>query len=217
MDFNQLACPKGTYKTKSHPNLLWQSLTYRLILIQPNHPRMPLSFGPDGQLPPGDHAMTLTDLRSSLLVTGVPGDSSWDHDWRLHLVDNLAVLCGHLREVGIAEVYADGSFATDKLRPGDIDGYFLCDYQIFYNEQFPKLIQRDAAWDLRRREPDAHGKRKPLMWHRYRVELFPQFTPPFESLSQAAQDQHGRPILFPEFFRHRLCPVKWCKCVGGCG
>jgi hypothetical protein len=43
---------------------------------------------------------------------------------------------------------------------------------------------------------------KPLMWHRYHVELFPQFTPPFDTLAVAATSPQGRQILFTEFFRH---------------
>jgi hypothetical protein len=99
---------------------------------------MTIAFDTDGLLPVGDHAMRITDLRSSVLVTGPPGrDPSWDTAWRAHLVDQLGVLCVHLREVGIMDVYADGSFATDKLRPGDIDGYFICDFEPFWRDQFP--------------------------------------------------------------------------------
>jgi hypothetical protein len=45
----------------------------------------------------------------------------------LHLVDNLEILTRQLWQVGIREVYADGSFAEDKDHPNDIDGYFVCD------------------------------------------------------------------------------------------
>ena len=116
---------------------------------------MTLAFDSDGLLPVGDHAMTMTDLRSSVLVTSSPGcDPSWDAAWRAHLVDQLSVLCVQLREVGITDVYVDGSFATDKLRPGDIDGYFICDFEPFWRDQFSRLVARDAAWDLRRRLPE---------------------------------------------------------------
>jgi hypothetical protein len=147
--------------------------------------------------------MTLTTLRASILVEGTSGgDPSWDQPWRSQLVDNLEILCGHLASVGITEVFADGSFATNKSRPGDIDGYYPCDFMNYLQHQLPRLITKDEAWDLTRRVPDAHGKLKPLMWHRYRVELFPQYNPPFHALSRAADDLLGRPVLFPEFFRH---------------
>ena len=73
-------------------------------------------FGPDGLLPPGDHAVSFDDLRRSILVHGRPGDTSasktWDAAWRMILVDNLEVLTRQLWQVGIDEVYADGSFAA---------------------------------------------------------------------------------------------------------
>jgi hypothetical protein len=52
--------------------------------------------------------------------------SAWDSPWRLRLVDNLEILTKQLWQVGVREVYADGSFAEDKDHPNDIDGYFVC-------------------------------------------------------------------------------------------
>lgn len=163
---------------------------------------MALNFGGDGFLPPGDHALSLSELRKSVLVVGGAGcGEGWDAQWRLHLVDQLELLCGHLDRVGISAIFADGSFVTDKPRPGDIDGYFDCDLGEFHSNQLPRLVALDDAWDLRRRAPDQYGKPKPLMWHRYRVELFPNYMPPFESLATAALNPQGIPVLVPEFFR----------------
>lgn len=62
---------------------------------------MSLTFDVNGLLPVGDHAMRIADLRSSVLVTGPRDrDPNWDTAWRAHLVDQLSVLCVHLREVG---------------------------------------------------------------------------------------------------------------------
>ena len=87
-------------------------------------------FEPDGLLPSGDYEVSFEELRESILVLG-PGDSAnypnWDRAWRLHLVDNLEILTRQLWQVGIREIYADGSFAEDKDHPNDIDGYFVCD------------------------------------------------------------------------------------------
>ena len=87
-------------------------------------------FEPDGFLPSGDYEVSFEELRESILMFG-PGDSAqypnWDHAWRLHLVDNLEILTRQLWQVGIREIYADGSFAEDKDHPNDIDGYFVCD------------------------------------------------------------------------------------------
>ncbi len=161
-----------------------------------------MEFDAQGVLLPGDYEFSISALRQSVLVTGVArGSAHWDAAWRSHLVDNLSILCGHLWSVGIDAVYADGSFCTDKDRPGDIDGYYVCDFEEFLRDQFPRLAGFDPAWDLTKRSPDQSGKPKPLMWHSYRVELFPMFRPPLDFLSRAAQDPLGQPILFGEFFR----------------
>jgi hypothetical protein len=162
---------------------------------------MTVRFTLEGHLPPGDLEMTISALRSSLFVSGgAQSDPAWDRVWRAHLVENLAILFSHLQRVGITEVFADGSFASEKARPGDIDGYFLCEYTEFSAVQLPKLIAQDIAWDHRQRSPDRYGKMKPLMWHRFQVELFPQFMPPYQFLSPATS-RAGRLVLFPEFFR----------------
>ena len=61
------------------------------------------AFTVDGCLPPGDYAMTLDELRASMLVLG-PGPPKdhpeWDAAWRHRLVDNLALLIGQLWAVG---------------------------------------------------------------------------------------------------------------------
>ena len=79
---------------------------------------MPLipPFGPDGLLPTGDYEATFDELRRSILVGGPVGPSAsptWDAAWRGQLVDNLERLTRQLWQVGIREVYADGSFAED--------------------------------------------------------------------------------------------------------
>ena len=74
----------------------------------------------DGLLPSGDFEGSFEELRESILVLG-PGDSAryptWDHAWRLHLVDNLEILTRQLWQVGIRDIYADDSFSEDKDHP----------------------------------------------------------------------------------------------------
>src|SRR5690348_15783649 len=73
-------------------------------------------FQADGLLPPGDYEMSFDELRLSVLVVGQVGTAvspTWDRDWRARLVDNLEVLTRQLWQVGITEVFADGSFAED--------------------------------------------------------------------------------------------------------
>ena len=86
------------------------------------------NFQSDGLLPIGDYEVSFTELRDSVLALGPKTEeySSWDTAWRLRLIDNLEVLTGQLWQVGIREIFADGSFAEDKHHPNDIDGYFVC-------------------------------------------------------------------------------------------
>ncbi len=84
-------------------------------------------FTAGGVLPPGDHRLTLEELRSSHLVTGsTHAAPTWDSAWRGHLVDNLRLLVEPLWQVGIDRIFVDGSFVEDKDHPNDIDGYFEC-------------------------------------------------------------------------------------------
>lgn len=142
--------------------------------------------------------MTLAALRQSPLVRGFGAGGAWDESWRSTLVDHLRVLCLQLWSVGVTDVFIDGSFCTDKAHPGDIDGYYACDH----SSQRPKLLALDPIWDMGKRRPNRIGQPKPLMWHQYRIELFPLFAPPFEFFSRAATGSHGQPIFFDEFFRH---------------
>ncbi len=74
-------------------------------------------FDAEGLLPPGDYEVTLSELRSSVLVAG-PKDNSrvpnWDSNWRGWLVDHLEMMVNQLWQVGVAEIFIDGSFAEDK-------------------------------------------------------------------------------------------------------
>ena len=78
-------------------------------------------------LPAGDWEASCEELRASILAKG-PGEEypNWDAGWRLKLIDNLEVLAGQLWQVGVNQVFVDGSFAEDKDHPNDIDGYLEC-------------------------------------------------------------------------------------------
>ena len=88
-------------------------------------------FTDEGLLPPGDYEVTFEELRKSILVTGPESDSpwgeEWDTEWREHLTRQAETMCSYLWEVGIEEIYLDGSFTEAKAHPNDIDGYFECD------------------------------------------------------------------------------------------
>jgi hypothetical protein len=85
-------------------------------------------FNEDDLLPPGDYEMSLEELKGSMLVEGPEeGYPNWDSGWRMKLVENLEVMVGQLRRVGIMEIFVDRSFVEDMDHPGDIGGYFECD------------------------------------------------------------------------------------------
>ena len=89
-------------------------------------------FTDEGVLPVGDYELTLEALAASRLVSGDGvGSVSWDSDWRAVLVERLGVLAGQLNQVGVAEIFVDGSFVDDKDHPNDIDGYFVCERDYF--------------------------------------------------------------------------------------
>jgi hypothetical protein len=80
-------------------------------------------FDSDGLLPPGDYELSFDELRESTLVRGAgkqKNDSTWDAAWREQLVGGLERLVRQLWQVGIREIFADGSFVEDKDHPNDI-------------------------------------------------------------------------------------------------
>ena len=144
-------------------------------------------FTPEGLLPPGDHVLTFDQLRASPLVQGPRDDPGlpWDKKWRGHLVDNLEIMVGQLHAVGISEIYIAGSFVErDRQRPpGDIDGYFLCDFDDFASTDLAtrlNALDRHQVWDWQTRifDPGDPTKPKLRMWQMYHVELFPTWRPP---------------------------------------
>lgn len=168
-------------------------------------PRRLPAFTVEGILPPGDYELTLDELRESSLVwepDDLAESSSWDVDWRRELVDNLVVLVRQLWQVGIAEIFVDGSFVEDKDHPNDIDGYFECDLKHLASGRLEQELNRlDPhkvwTWDpVSRRLDRETGKKQLPMWHQYRVELFPhvgQFS--------GILDPHGNELEFPAAFR----------------
>lgn len=162
-------------------------------------------FTGDGLLPNGDFPMTFAELRASYLVTGAGllMGASWDKDWRAHLVDNLEVLVGQLWDIGVDQIFVDGSFAEDKDHPNDIDGYFECDAKYFATGQLQRDLNiRDPhkvwTWDSASRRMDQNGTKRQLpMWHRYRVELYPHYP----GCLSGVRDLLGRDLQFPALFR----------------
>lgn len=162
-------------------------------------------FNEDGVLPPGDYVLTLAELRASELVLGfgAPQDyPTWDAAWREVLVDNLAVLVEQLQQVGIREVFVDGSFLEDKDHPNDIDGYFNCDMKRLATGALQRELNlldphKIWTWDPASRKACPGFPKKQLpMWHQYRVELYPNYGQP-----AGIVDHRGISLSFPEAFR----------------
>jgi hypothetical protein len=156
-------------------------------------------------LPPGDYEMTLAQLRASVLVRGpggVRGRGNWDAAWRAKLVANLGVLVRQLWQVGVTEIFVDGSFAEDKDHPNDIDGYFVCDLAHLATGRLQKELNlldpyKIWTWNPASRRPyRGYPKRQLPMWHRYRVELYPHYGQP-----SGLKDRHGNELEFPAAFR----------------
>jgi len=164
----------------------------------------PLSaFTDEGLLPAGDYSMTIDKIDRSMLVVGPgPDYPNWDAAWRRFLVRQLGILTMQLWQVGVTEIFVDGSFVEAKDHPGDIDGYFVCNRQDFETGALQarlNAIDPYQVWDWsassRRLDPMS-GKRKPLMWHRYRVELFPHY-----GQFSGIVDEFGNQQEFPAAFR----------------
>ncbi len=160
---------------------------------------LPADFA-DGVLPPGDYPMTLSELEQSLLVVGPrPNLPNWDTTWRRYLVGQLTILAAQLWDEGVTEIYLDGSFVEDKLRPGDIDGYYVTTQSAIAGGLLGRLNARNPLpiWTMSNRLLDLEtGKRKPLMWHIHKVELYAeqgQFT--------GILDEFGHNQTFPAAFR----------------
>jgi hypothetical protein len=173
-------------------------------------------FTSGGVVPATDYALTIDELGTSSLVAGSASRTEWDMSWRRQLVDNLRIMLGHLWQVGITDIFVDGSFAEDKAHPNDIDGYFLCEpNQYLSGELESKLQTLDPIWTW---DPDsryaarAGGKRQLPMWHKYRVELFPHI-----GQLTGIVDAFGNELEFPSAFRLTRdgTPKGIIKIVGG--
>lgn len=165
-------------------------------------------FDDDGLLPPGDYEASFDELRQSGLVLG-PGEPSecptWDAGWRARLVDGLEILTKQLWQVGVNEVFADGSFVEDKDHPNDIDGYFVCTLEHLASGRLQRELNlldpfKVWTWDPASRRPyRGYPKRQLPMWHKYRVELYPHV--PGIGMSSGILDRHGNELEFPSAFR----------------
>lgn len=161
-------------------------------------------FNKHGLLPKGDYEYTFNELRKSIFVHGPekPTIPNWDKQWRAYLVNQAEILVKQLWEIGITEIWLDGSFAEAKPHPNDIDGYFECDLSEFASGYIQReLNKRDPhkiwTWDSSARKSYRGYVKKQLpMWHKYRVEFYPHY-----GQNSGITDIHGNPEMFPAAFR----------------
>lgn len=151
-----------------------------------------------GVLPPSDYELSLEELRESILVRGPQGrDPGWDSAWRAKLVDNLSILVAQLWQIGIYEIFINGSFVEDRNRPNDIDGYFVCDLK---EQVSGRLLQKLNALDPHQAwgwyDHLRHPGRKLPLWNIYRVVLWP-----YSIGTRFGTDRSGNYIELSEAFR----------------
>lgn len=160
-----------------------------------------------GILPVGTFRVTIAELKTSVLVMGpqyAPVEH-WDAAWRARLVENAETLIAQLRQVGVTEIFLDGSFAEAKPFPGDIDGYFECDPRELAKGTLERALNsldhfKIWTWDPKQRRSARGFTKKQLpMWHKYRVDLWPHYP----GLLSGIRDQYGNELQFPAAFRQQ--------------
>ena len=164
---------------------------------------LPPTFDKYGLLPPKNYEVTLSQLRKSLLVVGHDNKlKTWDMKWRSHLVDNLEILVNQLWEIGIENIFVNGSFVEDKDHPNDIDGYFECSLIEFVSGRLERELNlldshKVWIWDPASRRLDSNfGKKQLPMWHIYRIEFYPHYNQ-----GSGITDKFGNEMMFPSAFR----------------
>lgn len=170
---------------------------------------IPTKFEPTQVLAPGTYEATIADLRNSLLVHGDGSSPTWDAKWRAHLVSNLEILAKQLWQVGLTEIFIDGSFVENKDHPNDIDGYIDTGINVVNPASMQPLAQKVSAlnnldpykvwtWNPQSRTFDpGTGKSQLPMWVRYRVELYLHI----EGMFSGIRDKFGHNMQFPSAFR----------------
>jgi hypothetical protein len=128
-----------------------------------------------GYLPDGLYDATLTEVRE---VLGFSKE-------RRRLIAGLERAANSLWSAGVDDLRIDGSFVTAKPVPGDIDGFWVWNPRVVYEEIDPLLRDWSTVAD------PVSGKPKFPMWYELGVELY---VHPFDM---------GAPgIDFPTFFSH---------------
>lgn len=133
-----------------------------------------LKFLKNGLLPAGDHEISLSQLEQ-LIRQGPGGGRSWDTDWRLQLLEEFKQRYQQLAALGITEVYIDGSYATDKYRPNDMDVYFVVPRKLWRTFAEAALKEIDPEFWRFETVSDPSGKSGYPMAFLRHIEMFPVY------------------------------------------
>ncbi len=133
-----------------------------------------LKFLKNGLLPPGDHEISLAELEQ-FIRQGPGGGGCWDTAWRLQLLEEFKQRYAQLAAVGITEVYIDGSYATDKYHPNDLDAYFVVPRQLWRTSAEAALKEIDPEFWRFETVSDPSGKRGYPMAFLRHIEMFPVY------------------------------------------
>ncbi len=144
---------------------------------------MILRFTEEGLLPPGVHQTDLGELKENM---------GWSRR-RRELLEGLEDVLGLMTYCGVARVYFDGSFVTDKDRPNDIDGCY-------------DLSEDVTSEDLKRLAPifPPSPANRTEAKRRFGVDLFPAaatelgFGQPFLRFFQTDREGRERGVLSVE-------------------
>lgn len=112
-----------------------------------------------GYLKSGIYCMTIDELFSHPILGGT--------EQRKILINSLKEACEFYWNYGIDEIYANGSFATMKPVPNDIDGY------LYINENdsdFQKMLKVDSVWS--KFYGFQNPKDKYQMWYEHKIEFY---------------------------------------------
>lgn len=114
-----------------------------------------------GYLKPGIHKLTLEKLKTHKILAST--------ETRKKLIDNLELACKFYWPYNIEEIFVDGSFATEKLYPGDIDGV-ICFAEV-EDKRLENIIASGSVWGDFSLNPSKNDN-KFRMWHEYKIEFY---------------------------------------------
>ncbi len=137
---------------------------------------MPIpKLGPNGELPPGIYLATILEVEQ------IFGQSS---ERRKKLMAGLKTVISIFKKAGVKKIYLDGSFTSNKLEPGDVDG---CWSMIGVNPN--KLDKR--FWDFKNLEEQEKNRNE--LRELFGIDFF---------IMGVIEGRSGK--LFPIFFQRNL-------------